>query len=89
MLTSSILTDIDTKNERKAEPKAEILTNKLNQSVAGSVWRRVPSEKLRKEKKKTSIEKRLEQFYEKPIEQIGIIEEAEVDWNGPIGEEVW
>ena len=45
----------------------------------------------RKAKKKLRGELIMEQFYGKPIEEIGIVNEAEEVWKDkkPVGEEVW
>lgn len=40
-------------------------------------------------KKKSALERRIERFYGKPIEEVGVIESEETDWGGPVGEEVW
>jgi len=36
-----------------------------------------------------SLEERLTAFYGKPIEEIGLIQEKELDWGKPEGHEAW
>ena len=47
----------------------------------------------RKRRAKKSLEKRLEEFYQKPIEEIladeSLYSPAEYDWGKPAGNEVW
>ena len=75
--------------EIKGGQTAGKFTKKLNRSKKGAVRETAYSVRVKDERKRTSVEKRLEQFYGKPIEEIGVIEEEEVDWGNPVGEEVW
>lgn len=36
-----------------------------------------------------TLEERLTAFYGKPIDQIPRVEQQEVDWGGPEGDEIW
>jgi antitoxin MazE len=48
---------------------------------------------VRKRRAKKSLEERLEEFYQKPIDEIladeNLYESVEYDWGKPVGKEVW